>query len=181
MLVLAYWSGQTDLALCSLYMAESECCTNPVSAVIRTASKQLQLHDELGNLSVNVYMLLMVSRFGQVELAACARLYQVLHKPCACSSTTASRQQQRAATEQFQPHIMQAFASTPIRMCWFSQTDLAACCILHLAVWACCTNLCMQQQQQPADSRIQKSLQLHSLSSVMCPCKLVYICLLVPV
>jgi hypothetical protein len=35
---------------------------------------------------------------------------------------------------------MQAFASTPIRMCWFSQTDLAACCILHLAVWACCTN-----------------------------------------
>jgi hypothetical protein len=76
MLVLAYWSGQTDLALCSLYMAESECCTNPVyAAVIRTASKQLQLHDELGNLSVNVYMLLMVSRFGQVELAACARLY----------------------------------------------------------------------------------------------------------
>jgi hypothetical protein len=60
MLVLA-WSGQTDLALCSLYMAESECCTNPVyAAVIRTASKQLQLRLELGNLSVNVYMLVQV-------------------------------------------------------------------------------------------------------------------------
>jgi hypothetical protein len=38
------------------------------------SQQKLQLHDELG-LSVNVYMLLMVSRFGQVELAACARLY----------------------------------------------------------------------------------------------------------
>jgi hypothetical protein len=53
---------------------------------------------------------------------------------------------------------MQAFASTPIRMCWFSQTDLAACCILH---WLCghAANPVHAAAQQPADSRIQKSLQ----------------------
>jgi hypothetical protein len=75
MLVLAYWSGQTDLALCSLYMAESECCTNPVyAAVIRTASKQLQLHDLNWKL-VSQRLRSDGQSVGQVELAACARLY----------------------------------------------------------------------------------------------------------
>jgi hypothetical protein len=113
---------------------------------------------ELGNLSVNVYMLLMVSRFTSRTCSLC----QAVSKCCTNPPAAIAQQpaaEQRAATEQFQPHIMQAFASTPIRMCWFSQTDLAACCILHLAVWHAAQTLCMQPQQQPADSRIAATAQ----------------------
>jgi hypothetical protein len=119
-------------------------------------------------------MLLMVSRFGQVELAA-ARLYPVLHKPCACSNSTTASRQQRAATEQFQPHIMQAFASTPIRMCSVKQILQ----LLHPSPGCghAAQTPMQQPQQQPADSRIQKSLQLHSLSSVMPMQASAYACL----
>jgi hypothetical protein len=182
MLVLAYWSGQTDLALCSLYMAESECCTNPVyAAVIRTASKQLQLHD----LNSETCQSTSTCSDGQsVRTSRTCSLCQAVSKCCTNPVPAAIAQQpadsSRAATEQFQPHIMQAFASTPIRMCWFSHRS---CSLLHPSpLVGMLQNPSMQQpQQQPADSRIQKSLQLHSLSSVMCPCKLVCICLLVPV
>jgi hypothetical protein len=134
---------------------------------------------ELGNLSVNVYMLLMVSRFGQVELAACARLYQVLHKPCACSNSTTASRQQRAATEQFQPHIMQAFASTlfvcvgsvkQILQPVASFTWLCACCTKHAAA----TTTTGRQQNTEIAATAQPEL-----SDV--PMQAVYICLLVPV
>jgi hypothetical protein len=155
-------------------MAESECCTNPVyAAVIRTASKQLQLHD-LNSETCQVNTLLMVSRFGQVELAACARLYPCCTNPVPAAIAPASRQQQRR---------LNSFSRTSCRhslvhlfVCVGSVRS-CACCILHLAVWACTQACAAQQQPTTAD----KSLQLHSLSSVMCPCKLVYICLLVPV
>jgi hypothetical protein len=164
MLVLAYWSGQTRP--CSLYMAESECCTNPVyAAVIRTASKQLQLHDLNSKL---VSQRLHASDGQSVRTSRTCSLCQavsVLHKPCACSNSTTASRQQRAATEQFQPHIMHSLVHLFVCVGSVKQI-LQPVASFTAVVWAAQT-LCMQQpQQQPADSRIQKSLQLHSLSSV---------------
>jgi hypothetical protein len=65
-------------------------------------------------------------------------------------------------------------------MCWFSQTDLAACCILHLAVWAlqpvhaAATTTTGRQQNTEIAATAQPEL-----SDV--PMQAVYICLLVPV
>jgi hypothetical protein len=112
----------------NLSVAQTQC-----AAVIRS-QQTAAMHDLNSETCQSTSTLLMVSRFTSRTCSLCQAVSKCCTN-CACSnSTTASRQQQRAATEQFQPHIMQAFASTPIRMCWFSQTDLAACCILHHCV-----------------------------------------------
>jgi hypothetical protein len=161
------------LALCSLYMAESECCTNPVyAAVIGTCNCTTKLVSQRLHASDG-------QSVRTVELAACARLYPRLHKPCACSNSTTASRQQRAATEQFQPHIMQAFASTPIRMCWFSQRS---CSLLHPSPG--CVGMLHKPQHAAATTttgRQQNRNRCNCTALVMCPCKLVYICLLVPV
>jgi hypothetical protein len=179
MLVLAYWSGQTDLALCSLYMAESEVLHKPSVCSSNQDSQQAATARRTRNLSVNVYMLLMVSRFGQVELAACARL-KCCTNPVPAAIAQQPADSSRAATEQFQPHIMQAFASTPIRMCWFSQKILQPVASFTWLLWACCTNLCVQPWQTTTGRRqIQKSLQLHGpeLSGVAHASWCTYACL----
>jgi hypothetical protein len=57
------------LALCSLYMAESECCTNPVyAAVIGTCNCTTKLVSQRLHASDG-------QSVRTVELAACARLY----------------------------------------------------------------------------------------------------------
>jgi hypothetical protein len=68
---------------CAALYIESECCTNPVyAAVIRTASKQLQLHDLNSETCQSTSTCFMVSRFGQRTCSLCQLYPSVAQTLC---------------------------------------------------------------------------------------------------